>query len=297
VTSVELGEVAGLLAALCWAGTGLLVRAHGAALHAVVINAMRCSIAGVVFVVAWPFLSSRAPVPVEALLFLGGSMLLGLGLGDSLYFEALQRIGVARAMPISMAYPVLAAVGAVFVLHEPLGPLAVVGIALTLFGVYFVALPAREPAAGAATAPGRKPYWIGVAMAAVAAVSWSCSTLALRPALELVDIPTASAIRMPLVSGLLWMTAARVGVLPKLQHLRGRALVAVIVTGLTTVGATAFFLGSVALAGAGRAAVLTATSPLFAVPFSILFLGESGSWRVAVGTACSVIGVVLLAQS
>jgi drug/metabolite transporter (DMT)-like permease len=102
---------------------------------------------------------------------------------------------------------------------------------------------------------------------------------------------------MPLVSALLWVTARRAGVLPEAAHLRGSALRAIILTGISTVAATALFLESVALAGAGRAAVLTATSPLFAVPFSILFLGERGSWRVVVGTLCSVIGVVLLVQS
>ena len=134
-------------------------------------------------------------------------------------------------------------------------------------------------------------------MAAAAAVSWSCSTLALGPALELVDVPTASAIRTPLASALLFLTAMRAGVLPKASHLRGRALLAILVTGLTSVAATGFFMLSVALAGAGRAAVLTATSPLFAVPISVLVLHEPGSWRVVAGTLCSVIGVALLAQS
>ena len=119
----------------------------------------------------------------------------------------------------------------------------------------------------------------------------------MNPVGKLVCANPCGSTSMPLVSGLLWFTAARAGVLPRMEHLRGRARAAIIVTGLTTVGATAFFLASVALAGAGRAAVLTATSPLFAVPFSIVFLGESGNWRVVVGTLCSVIGVVLLAQS
>ena len=61
--------------------------------------------------------------------------------------------------------------------------------------------------------------------------------------------------------------------------------------------ATAFFLLSVSLAGAGRAAVLTATSPLFAVPLSVLLLGERGSWRIVAGTILSVAGVILLAQT
>ena len=121
------GSLAGLLAAMAWAANGLLIRAHGAGLHAVAINAMRCTIASVFFVAIWPFVSSGAPVPPQAWLFLILSTLLGLGLGDSLYFEAIKRIGVARAMPISMAYPVPAALGAVVLLHEPLGPLALLG--------------------------------------------------------------------------------------------------------------------------------------------------------------------------
>ena len=44
--------------------------------------------------------------------------------------------------------------------------------------------------------------------------------------------------------------------------------------------------------GTTGAAVLTATSPLFAVPFSIVFLGERGGWRLAAGAASSVAGRV-----
>ena len=285
------GEVAGLLAALAWATTGLLVRAHGAAMHAVVINALRCSIAGVAFLVAWPFVSQVAPVPAYVWVLLVVSMVAGLGIGDSLYFEALKRIGVARAMPISMGYPVLAALGGALLLGEDLGPLAILGIGLTLGGVYLVALPP----ANASALDGPRDVR-GLLMAVVAAVCWSASTLLLRPVLSDVDVPTASAIRMPLASALLWATAARAGVLPRADQFRGHTPIVVLITGVTTIGATAFFLASVALAGAGRAAVLTATSPLFAVPFSVLFLGEPGTWRIAAGTLCSVVGVVLLSQ-
>lgn len=273
----------------------MLVRAHGAGVHAIVINALRCAISGSAFIVAWPFISSRQPVPPAAWIFLITSTVTGLGIGDSLYFEALKRIGVTRAMPISMAYPVLAAIGAVALFHETLGPLSAVGILLTLGGVYLVAvLPASVVSERSITPRG---YWFGVGLAAAAAVSWSCSTLAVAPALQLVDVPTAGAIRTPLAAALLFAAARRAKVLPKAEHLRGRALIAVAAMGLTSLGATALFLLSVSLAGAGRAAVLTATSPLFAVPFSVLFLGERGSWRIIVGTIASVVGVILLAQS
>jgi drug/metabolite transporter (DMT)-like permease len=216
---------------------------------------------------------------------------MGLGVGDSLYFEALKRIGVARAMPISMGYPVLAAIGAVVLYQEQIGLRSAVGVVLTLGGVYLVARPTEQ-----ADTPAESGYWRGVGLAAGAAVSWSCSTLALQPALALVDVPTASAIRLPLVSALLWVFAARRGALPERASLSRRSLIAIAVTGVMTILATWFFLQSVALAGAGRAAVLTATSPLFAVPISIVFLGERGHGRLMIGTLCSVAGVILLAE-
>jgi hypothetical protein len=41
VTAELLGSLAGLAAALAWAANGLLIRARGAGLHAVSINALR----------------------------------------------------------------------------------------------------------------------------------------------------------------------------------------------------------------------------------------------------------------
>jgi len=287
---VGLGELAGLGAALAWAANGLLVRAHGA-LHAIVINALRCSLAAAFFLLLWPFVADRQAVPLAAWMFLGLSLVVGLGIGDSIYFDAVRRIGVARAMSISMAYPVLTALLAVVLLGESLSVVAVVGIALALGGVYLVARPSPEPEV-VATRPG--DYWRGVLMACVAALGWTCSTLSLRPALELVDVPTASAIRMPLVGVLLWVTAARSGVLPSRAAFTPRALLAILGTAVVTVLATLLYLVSVALAGAGRAAVLTATSPLFAVPFSVVFLGEHGGWRLVIGAVCTVVGVALL---
>ena len=64
-----------------------------------------------VFVLVWLAFSTRAPIPPSAALLLVASMIIGLVIGDSLYFEALKRIGVARAMPISMGYPVTVVAG------------------------------------------------------------------------------------------------------------------------------------------------------------------------------------------
>ena len=289
------GEAAALLAALSWAVTGLLVRAQGSGLGAVTISALRSTIAGVAFLAVWPLLGEVRPVAPVALALLVASLVAGLAIGDTLYFAAIPRIGVARALPISMGYPVLTAALAVTLLGEPISPLAGLGMGATLAGVYLVARP--EQGQGAEHGSAGRAYWVGIAMAVAAAVGWSVSAVLLSPALEHVDVWTASAIRAPLAGLVLWLFAARAGGLPGRAQVWGFPLLLIASTGLLNVLATVLFLASIDSAGAARAAVLTATAPVFAVPLAIVVLRERATWQLGLGTACSVAGVAVLTLS
>src|SRR3954466_14554494 len=69
---------------------------------------------------AWPsgaLLRALAAPPI-AWLWLLGSTLCSMVIGDSLYFLAAARIGVARALPIASAFPLLTTLGAVLLLNE-----------------------------------------------------------------------------------------------------------------------------------------------------------------------------------
>ncbi len=289
--TIGLGEIAGVLAAATWAATALLIRAQGPRLTSMAINALRTGVAAMLLVGTWPLVGGPKPVPLEAVGYLIASLLLGLGLGDSLYFESIRRIGVSRAMPISMGYPVLTTLFAVLLLHEPLNVPAALGIGLALFGVYLVAAPS-----GVRAARGHREAtdWTGVILAVVAAFCWAAGTLAIRPALEIVDTATANAIRMPLVSAVLLLAAWRNRSMPSWQALRGRALRFILVLGVVTGANTTSFLLAVANAGAARASVLASMGPIFAAPLAVLFLGERWTWRTVVGTLVSIAGVVLL---
>jgi len=288
-----LGELAGLLSACAWGATGIVIRAYLGEVPAVAVNSLRNTMAACVFILVWLGFSSRAPLPLSAALLLGASMIVGLVIGDSLYFEALKRIGVARAMPISMGYPVVTSLLAALLLGERLTATSVIGMLATLSGVYLVAMPTAAVARALSRQAG-SGYWHGVTLASVAALCWSFSAVAVKPALAMTDVVTASVVRSGFAAIVLWMVTTRRGRVPVSTWLRGRSLKAIAAVGVCGVVSTGLFLECIALAGAGTAAVLSAMSPIFAVPVSIVFLGERGSWRVPVGTTLSVVGVVLL---
>ena len=66
------------------------------------------------------------------------------------------------------------------------------------------------------------------------------------------------------------------------------------VASVLSVVSTVLFVAAISLAGAGKTASITATSPLFAAPLAALFLKEPLSRRLALGTIVSAAGVWLL---
>jgi len=74
-----------------------------------------------------------------------------------------------------------------------------------------------------------------------------------------------------------------------------RHIGAIAIAGLAgTAFGSLLYVYAVGAAGAARTAILNATAPVMGMPLSVLFLGEKLTWRVAIGTAVCVAGVVLV---
>src|SRR5881296_1083884 len=81
---------------------------------------------------------------VGSLALLAVSIVLAIAIGDTLFFESTQRLGLGRAMTISMSYPVVAASLAALLLGERLTAPIVVGGLLTLAGVVLIVMARVE---------------------------------------------------------------------------------------------------------------------------------------------------------
>jgi DME family drug/metabolite transporter len=210
------------------------------------------------------------------------------GLGRTLNFVGIERVGVARAVPIVNSSPIFASIFAVFFLHELWVGQNILGTALVILGV--VVLSSIKPAAG----PWRK---MDVIYPVLAAVSFGIGSN-LRKAGLLVD-------NVPLMAAAVTATTAFLFSLGLLQVQRGRQVLKLPRASLAWYFAGGLFNTTAMLSvfyalSHGEVVIvepLIASNPVLSLILTAIFLKdlEVVSARVIVGALCTITGTVLVA--
>jgi drug/metabolite transporter (DMT)-like permease len=290
---VEFGDLVALAAAVGWASTTVLARYISREMSALWYNGLRVAIAAAAMLAISPWTlrpADLADVSVLALGLLLVSVLTGFAVGDTAFYESMRRIGVARAAPIAGCHPLVTALLAVVLLAEPVTVALLVGIVVIGVGVWLITTDRAVGLAGRAIGA---EMLVGVTLALVAAVGWAASTVMVRPALDEIDVMTASTIRLPFATVVLLLAAMRLGRLDNRRpRLKPTTMVWLLFTGLLTVASATLFLWSVELIGAARTAALSSASPIFSATIAVLLLGEQMTPRLALGMGVSLVGVL-----
>lgn len=295
------GVLAAVGTAAIWAAASTLMASSASRVDAISVSAMRAIWAAVLLLPLVPVLAlSGGYEGVTILVVVGviGSALVGMALGDTVYVAALRSLGLARGFTISLGlFIFLTYVLGVALLGESVTAATAVGSALILAGVYLVAMRGRGCAPrGEAVAPDRRALARGIALVALTAAAWAVATVWLGAAASGHDPVAVGVVRLPVTAALLFGVASA---LPRSSlHLRAISRWdhgALLVAGLAGTGlASLLFVYAVQEAGAGRAAVGTALSPVFAVALAALFFGERLSRWALAGGAAAVAGIVLI---
>jgi drug/metabolite transporter (DMT)-like permease len=287
------------MCAFLWALSSTIVKSQAHKVPIVLLNALRTLPAILIY---WVFLLVTGRIgepfalPLRFWAFLAGSTLIGLAIGDLLYFQSMKYIGLGRALPLSNVYPFFTMLWALALLDEKISLWVAGGAALIVSGAYLLAFP-RGAKGINGRGQGGDLDLKGVAMALGAAVCWGASTVLLRLGLENVPVPVANVIRLSILAVILFGIAARRGQLAQIPTLfrreNLRTLGIILSAGILgmTLG-TLTFLAAVQKAGAARTSILTAAMPIFGVPFSLI-LGERLTARMVWGTVLTIGGVWL----
>jgi drug/metabolite transporter (DMT)-like permease len=329
------GVVAILAAAVGYAVGGMVIARYASRVDALSIAAVRGVVVPFFLVPLLFLLGAQGDVVGMSAstiwqLVLAG--LIGWGIGEPLYVLSIHYLGLTRSyMLVTGVYSLGAFIFPVLVLGEDIGAQAGIGAALVLAGVYLVAwrgihrvvetsvsrpalarpvVPdAYPPIAGGAdvavpsgpqfdrAAVGSARVRMGVLFAVVAAVAWAIDSTWIRATSDGIDAIAIAIVHVPAAA---FGTALFVYGRPRSALRRRRidrrivgiiALSSILSGGIGSV----LFVFAIQDIGTGPAAVLFATSPLFALPLAAIFLRERLTpWAVA-GTALAIAGIALLA--
>ncbi|MGB3790865.1 MAG: DMT family transporter [Phormidesmis sp.] len=319
------GEGAALLAAFLWAAATLMFGRMGRQLSPLVLNLVKG-----VFALAMLLLTiliqtgvSGAPdlplVSVALLVLSGG---LGIGLGDTAYFSAINALGARKALLLETLAPPMSTVLAWVFLSERLPLSAITGIVITLLGIAWV-ISERVPGD---PVPATKA---GLQVALLATFCQAAGAVLSRAALAETTVSPLWSSLIRLAAGLVFMTGL-VMARPQYLEVKSTAISQVskapqilktpqvsktlqnrwrfvmvtlksprLLGGVAIASFFATYLGiwlqQIALkyTAAGIAQALLATSPLFVLPIAAL-LGEKISQRAILGVAITLSGVWLL---
>jgi len=289
------GEFAALGAAFLWALSAVVYAHLGQKIPPLALNLTKgvVAIALIAFtlIVQGNYLPSGMDRVALGFLLLSG--VLGIGLGDTFYFEALNNLGARRTLLLEALAPPLAALIALIFLQESLSLAAWTGIFLTVLGVSWVISERVPGSEGKAVHPLR-----GVSFALLSALGQASGAVLSRAALAETTISPLWSTLLRLIGGvlilLLWMPLQQQ---PRhwfkpLQSKRLLGIIAITALFSTYLG---ILLQQTALkyAATGIAQALISTSPLFVLPIAV-WMGEVVSSRALLGVLVALGGIGLL---
>lgn len=296
---VIFGGAAALFAAFLWSAAAVIFRKLGENIPPAELNLVKGSLAVTMMIVTTLLLGEKAPNSnTYTLILLALSGIIGIGLGDTAYFESLNKLGARLALLMGVLSPPITGLISWIFLGEKLAVISWVGITITLAGVSWVIMQEQSEH------PVKRQLWMGLFFALVASLSQSVGAVFSRYALISSDISALQTAIIRLLAGiasLLVIIAFQKGVhfswlrrpaegAPTPQKLIGMiALVGLIGTYL------AIWLQQISLqlAPAGIAQTFLSTSPIFILPIAAI-RGEKITWKAVVGVIISLAGVVLL---
>lgn len=286
-----IGEIAALSTALCWAVASRMFQILGRNFSPLALNFWKGLVAAVVLFAVTQFFYPEFTLTHNQMFWLLLSGAIGIGLGDTFFFQALNKIGDSQAILVAETLaPIITALFAMAWIAEWLTWQQWLGIAVVILSVDMVIKL-------------RKKHQVdhfeptGYVYAALAAICQAFGAVISRDILTSTDIDPANASQMRLLGGMaiivLLMVIKKDRWLPKTDNLRQTWI---LFAGATIIGTfAALFLQMLAFTYTKAAVVQTlfATSVILSLGVASL-MGEKISGRVIAWSVVALSGVAFL---
>lgn len=289
------GEMAALGAAFIWAVATIIYARTGNRAPALFLNLVKGTIAVAMLGLTVALLGEAPPhLTASQWLWLAGSGVVGISIGDSAYFSAIKRVGPSQTLLVESLAPPLTGVLALLFLHEAIGFWAWAGIFLTMTGILWVVTEHRPQQKGL--------HLPGLGFAVLAALCQAGGMVMSRQVMVSTDITPlwAALIRLTAASLVLWtmLTALKPAMVLRRDSWGAIGTARNGWAFFTLAVFLGTFLGiwlqqaALKLTGAAIAQTLISVSPLFALGLAAV-TGHRVSRRSLVGALVTLAGVAL----
>ncbi len=286
------GELFSLASAFCWAISVILFKRSGEQMRPFALNLVKNVLALALMIpTLWLFSSALPALPAGTLSVVLISGVLGIALADTLYFEALNRLGASRMGIVGSLFSPFVVLLSLMFLGERLSLLQSGGFALVLAGVMLATITAP------ATDLSRHQLVQGLSIGAVAVLTMALGIVMVKRPLEQYEFLWIVQLRLiGGVIGLLFVMVLRRRSKQLLAELREphhwpRIIIASILGSYISL---MLWMAGYKYTLASIASVLNETASLFIVLLAWLMLGEPLTKRKLAGVLLSFCGVCLL---
>ena len=280
-------QVFALLAALCFASSHVLIRRGLVGSNAVTGSFISLGMTALILWVLMPFFTPLSSLRTAAVWYFLVAGIFAPGLGRTLTYVGIEKIGVARSVPISNSSPMFASLLAIFILGERWTPQNFLGTTCVICGVAIL-----SQAAGGQTRWRR----LDLIYPITAALSFGISTNLRKLGLTKTNLPFMAAAVTAGTSFLfaLCVVQARGGFRAlKLPRPAGGWFFA---AGCANTAATLSVFHALSVGEVVVVEPLTASNPVISLILSAIFLKdlETITPRVMLGALCTVVGTILV---
>lgn len=293
MTVPHLGEILSVAAALIWAGSVVLFRMSGRAIAPLALNFFKNIVAAILLsatlVVFRQSLVRDVPALDYAILALSG--VLGIAVGDTLFFKSLNIVGAGLSQIVSLAYSPFVILFAFSLLGERLSPGDLLGACLILVGILLTTARTTTPDLSA------RDLRRGIGLATLAVAVNALGVTIAKPVLDRSPVLWSTAVRLLAGVGALMVLTL---VSPRRRYLWSMLRpspswkVAIPAAVLGAYLAMIVWIGGMKYTQASTASILNQTSAVFVLPLAAVFLHERITLRKSAAVAMAMAGVMLV---
>jgi uncharacterized membrane protein len=282
-----MAEFFALLAALCFATSHILIRRGLETSNSITASLISLGLTALTTWIMIPFLVPASSFRTPAIWYFIAAGIFAPGLGRMLNYMGIERVGVARAVPVSNSSPMFASLLAVFLLGERWTLQNFLGTSLVIGGLVILAQTRPE-----------KTEWrrIDLIYPILSAISFGISSNLRKLGLTMANLPVMAAAVAASTAFLFVISILQAQGGRKVLRLSRASLGWFFVGGLTNSGATLAVFYALSLGKVVVVEPLVSANPVLSILLSAIFLRdlEAITSRVVIGAICTVAGTLFV---